>query len=273
MATQLPAKVLIEASDLGASDTIRRQRQLDVLTYKRVVDEIVQLGPKTEIVLRVFGSGKTVGFRAHYMVDYAKRRGIAMVTLVTNADLWEEAHISFLMESGLDCLILVVDGGGSSEGSRPPQTPGLIRLEKVHSSMKSSDQAVPNILWQTSSSKSSGREYGSARSFGELVICQWADTTCVVRWNGDIVACPLDSEGENVFGSVHSESLQNIWNVSLGRLRQAHKEADNAGIPDMCNKCVDWEDPGSKCATLGGDTVLCDYDFSKQSISALRTPR
>jgi MoaA/NifB/PqqE/SkfB family radical SAM enzyme len=64
-----------------------------------------------------------------------------------------------------------------------------------------------------------------------------------VYWNGDVVVCCYDQDGENVIGNVGSDSLLRIWDSP--RARRLRRRIDAAmrapeGEPPMCRRCLKW---------------------------------
>jgi radical SAM protein with 4Fe4S-binding SPASM domain len=70
--------------------------------------------------------------------------------------------------------------------------------------------------------------------------------TCVIlwermaiHWNGDVVLCGEDSDGENVVGNLRENSIHDVWNGSkLIELKKLHKAGEFSKIP-ICEFC-DW---------------------------------
>ena len=82
-------------------------------------------------------------------------------------------------------------------------------------------------------------------SYRDRVACPWTNNTCAIHWNGDVVACAVDNEGEFVAGNVNDESIHEIWNGPLKKLRQTHREHIWDDLPELCQRCVDWQAVGA----------------------------
>jgi radical SAM protein with 4Fe4S-binding SPASM domain len=64
-----------------------------------------------------------------------------------------------------------------------------------------------------------------------------------VYWNGDVVPCCYDLEGENVVGNTRDNTLEEIW-ASDGytdlRRRIDNAYEDPVNEPDICRSCLKW---------------------------------
>jgi radical SAM protein with 4Fe4S-binding SPASM domain len=60
-----------------------------------------------------------------------------------------------------------------------------------------------------------------------------------IQWNGDVVLCGEDSEGEFVVGNLHDSSISEVWNgEKLVNLKKLHKAGQFSQI-SLCEFC-DW---------------------------------
>jgi radical SAM protein with 4Fe4S-binding SPASM domain len=66
--------------------------------------------------------------------------------------------------------------------------------------------------------------------------CWKAWHSTVATWQGDIVACCFDKDGDHVFGNLHEKKLEEIWH---GHVYAAFRERlikNKEGI-DICKAC------------------------------------
>jgi radical SAM protein with 4Fe4S-binding SPASM domain len=62
----------------------------------------------------------------------------------------------------------------------------------------------------------------------------------VVLWNGDVVTCASDYDGERVMGNLREQRLLDIWRgPAYEALRRAHAEGRWADT-GLCHGCDDW---------------------------------
>lgn len=243
-----PERIFIETTEIGSTDTRNRQRNLDVILYKSVIDEIANRAPQTEVVLGLFGSQKGPGFKAYYLVDYANRRGISHLSLVTNVGLWQEDHIDFILESGIERLVLLV----AEESTL--STPGARRLKAECDRRQEGSTITPEILFVRTGDASavSGSSLASTD-----VTCQWVRSGCAIRCDGSISACPVSREPDTVFGSLQVDTIFTAWNEHLLGFRLHHSKRELSALPHECLQCTDCHS---------------SLDFSKQAKSAFGIP-
>ena len=61
----------------------------------------------------------------------------------------------------------------------------------------------------------------------------------VVLWDGKVVPCCADYEGELQIGNVLNETVDSIWNgLAMRRLRKRHMDKD---FPQICKNCNEYE--------------------------------
>lgn len=61
-----------------------------------------------------------------------------------------------------------------------------------------------------------------------------------VYWNGDIVPCCYDTDGRNVVGNIHRDSLLNIWkSATYNKFRSSVCTLVNE--PKICKTCLYWK--------------------------------
>jgi radical SAM protein with 4Fe4S-binding SPASM domain len=71
--------------------------------------------------------------------------------------------------------------------------------------------------------------------------CEWAFRYAVVLWNGDVVPCDSDFEGNCVMGNLEKSSLEYIWHDdNYAALRESHITNHYHRFP-LCRHCDDWQ--------------------------------
>ena len=78
---------------------------------------------------------------------------------------------------------------------------------------------------------------GEVQKYPPFMPCPFPWQYLVVQWNGDVVPCCRDFNGENVLGNITRSSLKDIWNGSkMGafRSRMLSGQYDNA----ICPECM-----------------------------------
>ena len=73
------------------------------------------------------------------------------------------------------------------------------------------------------------------------VVCDKPWTSVTILWNGDVVPCCFDSNGDYVLGNIKTASLREIWNGTAAKeLREAHA-GDRTDDVKLCKDCTDRE--------------------------------
>jgi hypothetical protein len=86
--------------------------QLSMAEWKRVVADTVASDANIPLRLVYFGGANQIaGYRLYYMLQYAKRAGVRHVSLLTDGLFWIDEATEWLVESGVDEILLVVTGG------------------------------------------------------------------------------------------------------------------------------------------------------------------
>jgi radical SAM protein with 4Fe4S-binding SPASM domain len=63
--------------------------------------------------------------------------------------------------------------------------------------------------------------------------------TLTVTWNGDVVPCCRDIDGEIVLGNIMEQSIDEIWRGD--RIKDLRKSFTEGNIPPMCSRCGHYE--------------------------------
>ena len=92
------------------SKLTRKKGIMDIRLYKKIIDEVVAVNPDTRIYLDFCGEPLTIKYKLYYMIDYAKKRGIANVNFNTNASLLDEEMAEMILDSDLSDLSVDCDG-------------------------------------------------------------------------------------------------------------------------------------------------------------------
>ncbi len=86
--------------------------QIEMAEWKRIVAEAVASNPATPLRLVYAGGANLVtGYRLFYMLQFAKRAGVRDLTLYTDGLFWIDEATDWLIESGVDRVIVCVPGG------------------------------------------------------------------------------------------------------------------------------------------------------------------
>lgn len=86
--------------------------QIGMAEWKRIVSEAVVANATAPLRL-VYGGGANLitGYRLYYMLQFAKRAGVRVLALYTDGRFWIDEATDWLIESGVDHIVLCLPGG------------------------------------------------------------------------------------------------------------------------------------------------------------------
>lgn len=83
---------------------------LGMQEFKRLVSELGSGQSGIALQLEHFGGANQVtGYRLYYMLQHARRAGVEHVTLLTDGAFWIEEVSDWLIDSGVDAVIVSYD--------------------------------------------------------------------------------------------------------------------------------------------------------------------
>ncbi len=244
--------------------------------YRKIVDEIAECAPHTEVWPTFYGEAFLLDYRLFYMLQYAKQRGLTNLVLNTNGTRFNGEVAEWVIESGLDLVMFSLDGFSPAvfesvrvgahrdevfanverllaiKAHRGATTP---RVEVQFSMMDANEHEVGQFreYWLARGADVKIREklsWGGTVGAGNLdpqmhrIACPWALRTCAIHWNGDVVACAVDYEGKFVAGNVSTQSIRDIWTGPHRVLQRQHLAHEFAVLPSPCHDCLDWQVAG-----------------------------
>jgi radical SAM protein with 4Fe4S-binding SPASM domain len=249
---------------------------MSMVLYRKIVDEIAERAPHTEVWPTFYGEAFLLGYRLFYMLQYAKRRGLTNLVLNTNGTRFTEEVAEWVIESGLDLVMFSLDGFSAEvferirvgahrdevfanverllaiKARRGAKTP---RVEVQFSMMDQNEHEVDRFreYWLARGADVKVREklsWGGAVAADNLdpqlhrIACPWALRTGAIHWNGDVVACAVDYEGRFVAGNLTETSIHELWTGPHRRLEEQHLRHEFADLPAPCHDCLDWQVAG-----------------------------
>lgn len=279
-----PPQVVIEttaACNLRCSHCSHRvmtrpKGHMPMARYRRIIDEIADTAPGTEVWPTFYGEAFLLEYRLFYMLQYAKRRGLTNVVLNTNGTRFGDEVAEWVVESGLDVVMFSLDGFSAPVfesirvGARRDQV--FANVERLLALKAARRTATPRVEVQFSMMDGNENEADAFRAYwlargadvkirekltwgGSVaaanldphlrrIACPWALRTCAIHWNGDVVACAVDYDGGFVAGNVERHTIREIWNGSHRQLQNLHLTRDFDRLPLPCRNCLDWQVAG-----------------------------
>jgi radical SAM protein with 4Fe4S-binding SPASM domain len=282
--SDFPPQVVIETtaacnlscSHCGHDVMTRRKGHMPMPLYRRIIDEIAERAPHTEVWPTFYGEAFLLEYRLFYMLQYAKRRGLTNLVLNTNGTRFTGEVAEWVIESGLDLVMFSLDGFSKAVFERirvgadrdevfanverllemrAARRATHLRVEVQYSMMDENEHEVDTFrrYWLERGADVKIREkltWGGIVAANNLdaslprIACPWALRTCAIHWNGDVVACAVDYDGRFVAGNVASSSIAEIWTGPHRRLQHQHLDGDFGHLPAPCATCVDWQVAG-----------------------------
>ncbi len=252
----------------------RADGTMPIALFQRAADEIAAHG--AEIVwLHAWGE-PLVDARLFERITYIKRYpSIRNVVISTNATLLRGERARRLAESELDTVVFSLDGvtAETYEAIRRGARFSVV-LENVRRFLEARQARGgrgPRAVFQIIAMRETAREIETFRAYwrpflqpGDTIHVKsfntWAGKTAdrgfpergidfripctaflwdalTILWNGDVVPCCFDVDGELVIGRFGEQTLEEIWKgPALAELRRRHCRLDFQRVP-LCAAC------------------------------------
>ena len=242
--------------------------------YKKIIDELSDT-PAEFVYLHQFGES-LLHKDIFNMISYVRQKGL-QVGLSTNATLLNKENSLKLLESGLDLLVLSLDGGndalyqqyrqGADWGIVKENCINFLELRKIYGSkknphviiqtisMKGNENSLPNLQRQFSNYKCSftNKPYnewgGKVDKINSLSTnanptdahlrqrCEKPYKLLTIEWDGTVVPCTRFFDNQYVYGVFPEKSLREIWNSEVV-MSFRKAHLDDRGKVSFCNNCI-----------------------------------
>lgn len=245
--------------------------------FTKIIDEIAEEDKNVRVWMVFFGEALLLKRRRPSIFDmiaYAKAKGLTDVVLNSNANLLDHEAGKGLIESGLDAIYIGIDAikpetyakvrvGGNYEKT----VNNVIHLIKLKKQM---DRENPKVFVQfvemniNSDEKEDFIKFWTEKGaiakirpkvswagmidapnlvFGnkDRWVCHWAMQTMSIIDTGKVVTCAVDLDGKFIAGDVNKQTLKEIWNGELKKLRHLHISKRFEELPENCRDCRDWQ--------------------------------
>jgi len=261
----------------------RTKKHMDDYLYKKIIDEIAEVSPNTELWPTFYGEAFTQRDKLFERLRYARDKGLTNIVLNSNGRLLGRGNwIDEILTSGLKRFILSLDGftketfekirvGGDRDKIYESVKKLLKRKEELglefpviqcqFSIMEENEHEVGDFIryWEDKGAEVKTRGKLSWSNSGDVVAnnldydtdfrisCPWANNSMTIHQNGNIVACACDWKGRFIAGNIQNDTIKHIWNTKhLNDLRKPQKEHDWKNIPEICKTCPDWQTAGAE---------------------------
>lgn len=271
------------------SDLTRKKGYMDIKLYKKIVDEVANENPNIAFWFAFYGEPLLLKYKLFYMIRYAKEKGLKNTYINTNGMLLDDEVADMLLDSGVDHIIVGIDGYSVEvfEKIRMKAKRDIVYDNVVNfiSKMKARNLNKPIVEVQFIEMEDNTHEIEEYKKFwseqgvrikirsrvswmghidagkniqSELsrIACGWAVGTCPITWDGNMVACGTDCDGEIVIGNICNNSIKELWNGVRKEFLDHHFNHEFDKLPVLCQNCQDWQVIG----TLNFDESGNAYD-------------
>ena len=238
---------------------------MPITLFRKIIDECAQHGCVKQVNIQGYGE-PLLDTEFCEKVRYAKDKGIPLTYTVTNASILTEDLSRDIVQSGLDKMKISFYGTNAREyalvhkglnyeealrnilqlldvkkrlRSRTPR----VRIQYIGSPWKFAQFAVQwvgktPVGFNKLHNYGRGRNYVSVRIDKKFRYCRIVERPILqVLWNGDVVPCCYDFNGDLVLGNVDKTSVEEVWNgPAYRKFRQVHYEG-NFGAYPLCLVC------------------------------------
>jgi radical SAM protein with 4Fe4S-binding SPASM domain len=247
---------------------------MDFLLFQKIIDECAMYRELKEVHLH--GYGECLLEKDFYRkVSYSKKKNIKTTYIVTNGSLLNDDISKDLINSGLDKIKISFYGATKQTYENvhidlkfDEVEKNILGLFEMRDKLKRKNPSIflqflplgeniheRNLFFEkwkdiiNKDNRDSLLEYCLHNyGVGKKYFTVWSDktdkrgcalpfSTMQILWNGDVVPCCYDFNGDLSLGNIKEQTIKDTWNSSLFvNLRKAHHTLDFATVP-LCGQC------------------------------------
>lgn len=305
--SEFPLNVIVEPGNYCnlncttcANNRLTRPKgQMNILLYKKIIDEIARENPYTRVWLDFYGEPLLQRFKIYYMIDYARKRGLKNIELNTNGTLLDEEMAEMLLDSQISFISIDCDGFSKETyekirvGANRDVTYANIEyilqrkrqlkldkpiIEVKVMEMNENKDEIKDIInyWREKGAWTTTRRLISwagmcdsirPEAKTERIACGNAVGILPITWDGKAVNCVMDVDAKYVCGDVTQESIKDIWLRRNQNMVSKHMEHKFDELPDICKTCTDWTIIGEERFDEKGNPVQKNYEHNDNMLS------
>lgn len=270
----------------------RYPKHFDIEKFKWIIDqmepyrEYISIAPQFQGEPFMFPDIKE-------MIRYSKGRSFS-VGFTSNALLWDEEIIRFMIENNVNQVCVSIDGASKETyekirigGHYETMVSNVEKLIEMRDNLSKSTPPMPLLSVNMTLTQENRHEVEmmlnkwlkAAYAVGinnvcidgvvpekffepERYICPFLWEGMHILTNGDVIACCRDYRYEEVVGNAYTTSILEIWNGErYRRMRRLHLEGRWNEIP-ICSKCDTWMSK-TGYPILEGDRIVNQYPFHR----------
>lgn len=264
----------LRCSMCGHKDMKRKKGIMDYELYKKIIDEVSLHDKNIRVWLVFFGEALILKKRNLFdLIRYAKNKGLKDVVLNSNGNLLDEDTARELIESGLDAIYFGIDAFSRETyarfrvgGNYEKAVENISNLINMKERMNAEKPEVYVQFVEMEGNKHEKEKFVNFWKSKKAIVkirpmvswaglveapnlekdlnrwpCYWAMQTMSIADDGKVVLCAVDVDARFVAGDINTQSLYEVWNGELKRIRMLHKSGDYEKLPFPCNECMDWQ--------------------------------
>lgn len=276
----------------------RPKGQMNILLYKKIVDEIAKENKYTRLWLDFYGEPLLQKFKLYYMIDYAKKKGLENINVNTNGTLLDKEMAEMLLDSGINFISIDCDGFSKEVyekiriGANRDVTYANIEyilqrrqelglkypiIEVKAMEMEENKDEIEQIIqyWRSRGAWTTTRRLISWAGMCEeiapevqtdRIACGNAVGILPITWDGKAVNCVMDVDAQYVCGDVTKSSIKEIWTKRNEDMVKKHIEHKWDELPKICQSCTDWVVVGEERFDENGNRVEKSYDHADKML-------
>lgn len=305
--SQFPLNVIVEPGNYCnlncttcANNKLTRPKgQMNILLYKKIIDEIASENPYTRVWLDFYGEPLLQKYKLYYMIDYARKKGLQNIELNTNGTLLDHEMAEMLLDSQISFISIDCDGfskevyekirvGGNRDITygnieyllKRKKELGLKKpiIEVKVMEMDENKDEIDEIVnyWRARGAWTTTRRLISWAGMCEdikpeadpdRIACGNAVGIMAITWDGKVTNCVMDVDAQYTCGDVTKESLKDIWTRRNKNMVSKHMEHKFDELPDICKTCTDWMIIGEERFDENGNPVRKNYKHDDNMLS------
>lgn len=298
--SEFPLNVIVEPGNFCnlncttcANDKLTRPKgQMNILLYKKIVDEIAKENSHTRLWLDFYGEPLLQKYKIYYMIDYARKKGLENININTNGTLLDCEMAEMLLDSGISFISIDCDGFSKEvyeqirrgadrdvtyaniehilnrKKERGLKTPVIeIKVMEMEENRHEIEQIIQ--YWRQRGAWTTTRRLISWAGMcedirpevqTERIACGNAVGILPITWDGMAVNCVMDVDAQYVCGDVTKESIKDIWLRRNENMVSRHMEHRFDELPEICKNCTDWAVIGEERFDETGKPVEKNYN-------------
>lgn len=242
----------------------RKKGSMDFTLFQKIVDDLKQ---KTEF-LYLYGTGESLLCKDFFKyADYAVASGMT-TCLSTNATMINEEIAEKLIDSGIDFIVLAIDGAtqqtynqirvGADFHSVIEKCKLLLRAKlnkKAETDIniqlifmkENANEAKDLVNYFTAEERKAINQFRIKPFFDSyahpedrvhhVCPCYFLWNFISVMWDGKVQICCMDYDGSHVIGDLNRENVESIWNgEELEQFRKLHRNLKQETV-GICRTC------------------------------------